>query len=205
MRFTNWAQLYSALADLEDKEGHKESAVRFEQTALRYKYQAIQPESCGSSHNNLSNYIERSEGGEPDAVLAHRLAASVLRLQTSSGSLYINVANLARSPLPPAPPSFEQVCEIVEQIEGVRFREMFDQLPKRAPDGDAAIQAVWQMVMDEAKGIKDKVAQVEALLAALPEAVREALLSEDEERIAAAFEKLTPEQQQVMIDVLGSE
>jgi PAS domain-containing protein len=194
--------VYGALADLEYEEGHPVSAARFEQTALRYKYQMGGPEDCAISHNNLANYIERAEGGEPDAVLAHRLAAGVIYLQISSGILRTTIHNLAGSPLPPAPPSFEQVCAVVEQVEGVRFREMFARLPKRAPDGDAAIQAVWEMAKAEAERLNDERAQIEALLANLPEAVREALLSGDEEQFNAAFAQLTPEQQQAVMAAL---
>jgi PAS domain-containing protein len=193
--------VYSALADLEDEEGHPASAARFEQAALRYTYQTGGPEDCAVSHNNLANYIERAEGGEPDAVLAHRLAAGVIRVQISSGTLRTTIRNLALSSLPPAPPSFEWVCATVEQVEGVRFRELFARLPKRAPDGDAAIQAVWEMAKAEAGRLNER-AQLEALLSGLPEAVREALLSGDEEQFNAAFAQLTPEQQQAVMTVL---
>jgi hypothetical protein len=37
----------------------------------------------------------------------------------------------------------------VEQVVGVRFRELFARLPQRAPSGDAAIAAVWEMVKAE--------------------------------------------------------
>ncbi len=147
--------LYGALADLEDKEGHTAFAMRFEQTALRYKYQVGQPEYCAISHNNLANYIQRAEGKMPESAMAHRLAAGIIYFQISSGTLSSTIRNLALSSLPHEPPSFAQVCAIVERIEGVRFQELFAQLPKREPDGDAAIQAVWKMAIDEAKRMKD--------------------------------------------------
>jgi hypothetical protein len=71
-------------------------------------------------------------------------------LQISSSHPSTSISNLARSALPPAPPSFEQVCALVEQVEGVRFRELFERLPRNAPDGDAAIQAIWKMVTHQA-------------------------------------------------------
>jgi tetratricopeptide (TPR) repeat protein len=140
--------VYSALADLEDEEGRPASAVRFEQTALRYTYQAGRPEDCSISHNNLAKYFG-SAGGASDAVLAHRMASGLICVQISSGLLSRIIRNLTISTLPSSPPSFAQVCAIVEQIEGVRFRELFAQLPQRTPDGDAAIQALWEMVQDE--------------------------------------------------------
>jgi hypothetical protein len=39
------------------------------------------------------------------------------------------------------------VAASVEGIEGVRFSVLFANLPARAPDGDAAIVAVWEQVM----------------------------------------------------------
>ncbi len=155
----NVGKVYSALADLEDEEGHPASAARFEQTALRYRYQAGQPEDCAISHHNLANYIERS-GGAPEAALAHRLAAGVIRLQISSGQLSTAIRNLALSPLPPAPPSFAQVCALVEQMEGVRFRALFAQLPQGAPDGEAAIQMVWEMALEQQKQVQGQRAEV---------------------------------------------
>jgi hypothetical protein len=88
----------------------------------------------------------RRSGGPEQEALAHRLADAVIMVQTGSGGLAITVRNLARLPLPSEPPSFAWVCEIVERIEGVRFVELFAALPKRAPDGDAAIAEIWEAV-----------------------------------------------------------
>jgi tetratricopeptide (TPR) repeat protein len=140
--------VFTALADLEDKEGHRDAAVRFEKTALHYKYKAGQPDDCAISHNNLANYLERT-GAAPEEVLAHRLAGALLSFQSGSGGLALTLRNLALSDLPDAPPTFDRVVAIVERIEGVRFREMFLRLPRRAPDGDAAIAEIWKMVKAE--------------------------------------------------------
>jgi uncharacterized membrane-anchored protein YhcB (DUF1043 family) len=106
-------------------------------------------------------------------VLAHRLAAVVINYQTVSGDLAPHLANLARSPLPPAPPPFEQVCAIVEQVVGVRFRELFVRLPQRAPSGDAAIAAVWELVKAEGERQKAEIlAQFEPLLQAIAAVAR---------------------------------
>jgi hypothetical protein len=50
--------------------------------------------------------------------------------------------------LPATPPSFDQVVATVEQIEGVRFRALFERLPRTAADGDAAIAIVWQRALE---------------------------------------------------------
>lgn len=138
--------VYSALADLEDKEGHPERAADFERGALKYRYQSGQPEECAISHNNLANYLARS-GAPADAVLAQRLAAAAIRYQTGSGLLQTTLHNLARNDLPPQPPRFAQVVASVEQLGGVRFGALFAALPPRAPDGDAAIAAVWERAL----------------------------------------------------------
>lgn len=149
--FSELGAVYTGLARLESEQGNSVLAARFEQTAIRYKYQVNEPENCAISHNNFANYIERSESAMTDRVMAHRLADGLICLQISSGGLSTTIRNLARSPLPPMPPSFAQVCSIVEQIEGVRFREMFAQLPKKASDGDTAIQIIWQMAKEQAE------------------------------------------------------
>jgi len=141
----NLGKTYSALADLEYNQGNPQAAVQFEKTALKYIYQAGQPEDCAISHNNLSNYLERA--GESQQIwLAHRVAAGIIRIQIGSGLLQSTVHNLAISDLPPTPPRFAEVASIVDQIEGVRFAELFARLPRQYPDGDAAIGALWGMV-----------------------------------------------------------
>jgi tetratricopeptide (TPR) repeat protein len=140
--------VYSALANLEDKTGGRREAVRFETLALRFSYQEGEPESCAISHHNLSNYLARQDA-DRDVALAHRLGAASIRLQTRSGRLASTVRNLAKTDLPALPPAFTTVADHVEAVEGVRFRALFERLPRTVPDGDAAIAAVWQMVAEE--------------------------------------------------------
>lgn len=142
--------VFSALADLEDELGHYKQAEAFEETALRYTYLCGDPEDCAISHNNLSTYQKRS-GGERKTALAHRLAAGVIGLQSASGRLTVRLRNLAidfaefAPEPPPFPASFDEMCDIVERVEGVRFRELFDRLPQRAASGDGALQAVIEL------------------------------------------------------------
>jgi len=124
--------VYGALADLEDKTGGRDEAVRFAKAALSYQYQAGQPEVCGISHNNLANYLRR-QGADPATVLAHSLADAVICYQTQSGGLATTLRNLANADLPPAPPAFADVVKRVEAIEGVRFRLLFERLPPHRP------------------------------------------------------------------------
>ncbi|MFY9824151.1 MAG: CHAT domain-containing protein [Thermoanaerobaculia bacterium] len=138
-------KVFTAMADLENEEGNPSAAASFEKSALRHTYQAGDPEDCAICHNNLANSLERTQGA-PEEVLAHRLAVGILCFQISSGSLGHSLRNLARASLPPSPPLFEEVARRVEEIDGVHFRELFEQLPKRARDGDAAIAEVWRLV-----------------------------------------------------------
>jgi tetratricopeptide (TPR) repeat protein len=138
--------VWNALADLADETGERQDAVRFEEIALVYKYQTGQPEDCAICHNNLALYLQRW-GQDTVSVIAHRLAATTMALQMQSGSLASRLRNLARTELPATPPSFDQVVATVEQIEGVRFRALFERLPRTATDGDAAIATVWQMAL----------------------------------------------------------
>jgi hypothetical protein len=43
------------------------------------------------------------------------------------------------------PANFDELCTLVEQTEGVRFRDLFSRLPQRAASGDEALRAVLEM------------------------------------------------------------
>ncbi|HEX8456060.1 MAG TPA: CHAT domain-containing protein [Pyrinomonadaceae bacterium] len=170
-------RVYSGFAELEAYAGRPTSAIQFEQTSLRYLYLSGQPEACAISHNNLANFINQA-GGTPDEVLAHQLADAIICFQINSGGFATSLQNLAASPLPAAPPSFAQVCDTVEQVQGVRFRELFTMLPKRMPDGDAAIEAIWKLVSEfdlsaeAARQMQQTVSRFEPLLQAIAEVAR---------------------------------
>jgi len=176
--------VYSALADLEDKTGGRAAAVRFEEVALGYVYQGGESEDYAIYHNNLADYLKR-QGAAPAAVLAHRLASAAIRLQTRSGGLPGMVSDLVYSDLPPNPPAFADVAGRVEAVAGVRFRALFERLPRTAPDGDAALAAVWQMVADERRRRDEIQQRRDAVLAAAPAAVRAAFELEGDEFRAA--------------------
>jgi hypothetical protein len=177
-------EVYGALADLEDKTGGRDAAVAFQEVALGYNYQAGVPASCAISHNNLANFLMR-QGAELATVLAHRLAAAAIALQMQSGQLPSRVHNLANSDLPPTPLAFAEVAQRVEAIEGVRFRALFERLPRTAPDGDSAIAAVWQMVVEEKRRRDEQKKRQDAVLASAPAAVRAAFELEGDESSAA--------------------
>jgi hypothetical protein len=145
------AHVFSALADLEDELNHSAAALAFEETAIRYAYLNGTPEGCATCHFNLGRYVSRA-GGPPEVPLAHRLAAAVIRFQTGSGWLRSTVQAIAQgraafAPDPtPLPSSFDEVCSLVERVEGVHFREYCDRLRGHAPTGEAALAEVLKLV-----------------------------------------------------------
>jgi len=141
-------KVFGALADLENRLGHGGQAIAFSDTALRYSYLAGAPEDCAIGHFNLGELLMRG-GGSPEPALAHRLAAGVIDFQSGSGHLLStrptlaqHLASFAPDP-PPLPASFDELCRMVEAVEGVRFRELFERLPRRAASGD---EALWEVV-----------------------------------------------------------
>jgi tetratricopeptide (TPR) repeat protein len=146
-------KVFSALADLEDELGHHGQAIAFEETALRYSYLAGDPRDCAISHDNLASCLMRAKSA-PETALAHRLVGGIMRFQTGSGTLDLTRWNLALDfaefapDLPPLPDSFDELCRIVEAVEGVRFRELFERLPRRAASGDEALQEVVRLAQE---------------------------------------------------------
>ncbi len=71
----------------------------------------------------------------------------------SSGELgkslrILKIAIADFGPNPPLPESFDALAGIVEEMEGVRFRELFERLPRRAKDGDEALATVLDRVAE---------------------------------------------------------
>jgi endonuclease/exonuclease/phosphatase (EEP) superfamily protein YafD len=139
-------RIISSQADVEDKHGHGDRAIALECDALRYKYAIGDPDSIAVSHNNLANYLTRY-GGDRWQMWAHRIAAAVIAYQTGTGLLSGRVDAIA-AVLPQdelTPWTFARVCEVVEQVDGVHLAEMLDRLPRRAPDGQAAMAEVLRL------------------------------------------------------------
>jgi tetratricopeptide (TPR) repeat protein len=139
-------KVFSALADLVDDMGRIVQAISFEEMALRYKYLFGEPEAISISHHNLANY--HSNSGSKSA-LDHRLADVVLKYQISSGMLAWSLRGLVwdldKFGPEALPESFDQLCDRVEQVDGVRFRELWDKLPKQAEDGDQLLEELVKM------------------------------------------------------------
>ena len=98
--------------------------------------------------------------------------------------------------------TFAEVAARVEAIEGVRFAALFERLPRTAPDGDAAIAAVWQLVAEERSRRGAETLRGEELLASLPAAIRTAIEHQDVEALRAALEQMPPEESQAIVHQL---
>ena len=80
---------------------------------------------------------------------AHRLASALIWHQTNQGRMPVAVnalkTDLASAGPTDLPANFDELCTLVEQTEGVRFRDLFSRLPQRAASGDEALRAVLEM------------------------------------------------------------
>jgi tetratricopeptide (TPR) repeat protein len=141
-------RVHGAIADLEDDLQHFPEAVRHQSAALRYSYSGLSPGDSASGHFNLANYLMSSNADARDA-LAHSFASVLIFYQMNDGNLpnALLMASQQLAQISPSdvPASFDEVCDLVEQTEGVRFRELFSRLPQRAASGDEALQAVLEM------------------------------------------------------------
>jgi hypothetical protein len=122
-------QVFSALADLKDKLGQQDQAISFEKTALRYNYISGTPESTATSHYNLANYLSKCESRYS---LDHVLVACAISSVTDSDLFPSSLSGLAwvlfQFGNQFLPDSFDQVCYRVEQVDGVRLRELWQRL-----------------------------------------------------------------------------
>jgi hypothetical protein len=88
-------------------------------------------------------------GADRSEAQAHRLAAVMIAVATSSGSAPGHLSRLAadirasgeagRAELPA---DFDALCGIVEQVEGVRFRELMRRLAGDEAACDQLLQAI---------------------------------------------------------------
>jgi tetratricopeptide (TPR) repeat protein len=166
-------QTLSALADVEDTLGHPDRAIDLETAALRFKYLAADPEPIGVSHHNLAFYLQRA-GGDPQQIWSHRLAPAIIGYQTGSGSLAAHLralAGLLATEPAAAPGEFTQVCQIVDQIDGVHLADLLARLPHRAPDGQAAMDEVLRLAEADAEHTRQLITAWEPVLSALHAAI----------------------------------
>jgi len=150
----NLGRVFGALAHVEHELSRPDQAIAFEKTSLRHSYLGDDAEGCGIGHFNLAGYLA-GRAASSEAALAHGLAAGIIRLQTGSGELVSSARRLAIAlgafapQSAPLPSSFDHLCDIVEKVEGVQFRELFERLPRRAATGDEALREVVRLAEEE--------------------------------------------------------
>ncbi|MGW1985420.1 CHAT domain-containing protein [Streptomyces collinus] len=145
---TGLAKDLGALADIEDKLGHGEAAIALQRDALRLTYTTGDITTIGIGHHNLANFLGRHTDLSEQSW-AHRMAAAVIAYQTNSGLLrgqLLTMARLLRASDTLLPDSFDQVCAIVDQIDGVDLAAISALLPRRASDEQAALDEVLALV-----------------------------------------------------------
>ncbi len=151
-------KVLTACADLESNLGHIAEAKSLEEAALRFKYIQGDPGSIQRSHFNLAIYLI-----EQRDALAHRLAAAMIAVASSSGDAPGNLVRLAaeirasgeagRTALPT---DFDALCKIVEQVEGVRFGEAMRRLAGDAAACDQLFQEVVAAAVEAASKIGEE-------------------------------------------------
>lgn len=132
--------------------------IHTQQLALRNAYAADDPLRCAAHHLNLANQMAAA-GGDPSTHLAHSVAGAVLLFQTGGDLLPASLGQLAMSFVqhaprrPPLPDDLDALAAIVEQVDGVRFRELTAQLSlDGGASGDEALHAVVGMARLMAAG-----------------------------------------------------
>jgi hypothetical protein len=154
--------VFMATAHLESSLHHYSQAIACAETALRYGYVLWDATNCAAGHNNLAAYIDE-EGGDVRLRVHHLLAAGIIRFQTLE-DLQVSISRLSqlvtayKPEQPPFPHTSDELCEVVERVEGVRFRELFERLPHRAADGDTALRELLQMARAVAEQINSAAA-----------------------------------------------
>jgi hypothetical protein len=145
--------VYNALALQASHIGDHGNSVNLARTALRHVYRGSDPRWCATCHQNLGDFLALN-GGEPRVATAHRLAGALIglqgRLRSQQDALNTLVQDLAESGSDAMllPDSFDQLCAVVEQINGVQFRDLFERLPRVEPDGDAALRKLIGLARD---------------------------------------------------------
>jgi tetratricopeptide (TPR) repeat protein len=143
--FRRLGQVFDAWAILEHERGHFDAALEAGRKALHLYYMYTEPISISGSHNNFAGHLDFGEGN-PQEIVAHLLAAALIRRQTGSGDyrgpLVALVQSLKRFGPEVLPDSFEELCGFIGQVENIDFAALFALLPNSTSNGDAVLAAV---------------------------------------------------------------
>jgi hypothetical protein len=130
------AGVVGTLAIIEHELGHDSRAIEMSEDALRFDYVVADLTRIIAGHHDLASLYDVVEQAS-HRVRAHRLAAALAAFRIGHRTLDTRVRTLAEFEFSyglPGQPSFEDICQVVEEVDGVRFRELLDSFPQRAPD-----------------------------------------------------------------------
>jgi hypothetical protein len=166
----NLSKVLGAQAHIEERLGHYERAVDLCCDALRLSYLTGELKSIMIAHHSLANYLIHFANLAP-LGWSNMCAAAVIQYQ-AGGDVGGNVESLSRTlvgtRLPAAAESFEHLCSFVDRLDGVHFVELFERLPRRAPDGQAALDEVLRLAGELADSKREAIVQQwEPVVAAL--------------------------------------
>jgi tetratricopeptide (TPR) repeat protein len=168
-------KVLSARADVADKQGHPESAIRLEQVAVRYSYASGDTDSITVSHYNLAGY-QKHAGRAAGVWLPHRLAAALLSRLTGSGRLQTAQRTLSRNLTDPAtatavPGTVGELRAAVERVDGVRLGDLLHSLqpdPSRQQGAlDEILHTARTMPPEQAFDVQQDLDRWEPVLAAI--------------------------------------
>lgn len=137
-------EVTGALAQVEAELGHVERAVDLVTEALRLNYTTLGPRGPMTSHYSLAQYLYQLGAGA-EQIWAHLVASAIIDYQTGSEDIATGAISRIMDAGLLLPRSFERVCEIVDQVEGVHLGDLVARLPARAPNGQAAMDEVLRL------------------------------------------------------------
>jgi hypothetical protein len=163
-------KVIGAQAELEDRLGRHDRAVDLCADALRLSYLTGELESIMVAHHSLGNHLTHFPN-LASLCWTTMCAAAVIQYQ-AGGAIGGNVESLSRtlvsSRLPDDATSFEYLCSVVDRLDGVHFAELAERLPRRAPNGQAALDEVLRLANELADGRREVIVQQwEPVIAAL--------------------------------------
>jgi len=125
-------RVISALADTEDKRGHRDAAIRLETDAFRYKYLTGDVTGIAVSYNNLGNHVSRN-AHRPATALASHLAAALIHTLTGTGlkedSVSAAATDLRVFGTDAVPPTdIANLCDLLGDIPGTDLARLIQGL-----------------------------------------------------------------------------
>ncbi len=139
------ANVFGALATLEDTRGRQKQAIAFARRSLRLHYALEHPAALAVIHTNLASTLAGEED-DRGYVLAHRLAAALIARRIGSNNLGATGGvlgfDLRMTDAHAIPRSFADLCGLLEEHEGVDFAQLCAALPRTSQTDDEVLREV---------------------------------------------------------------